>query len=129
MRDRNICAECARKSLVDCNLALFSPSKWARIWKERNKKAQEVKESLAKFNRMQREIDVLEKKSITLVEGEIAHISELEVKKQSAEQTGPKPEFFLFDVASEDFVLENFDWFGVDFGGTVAERSGNSQGF
>ena len=56
------CAECARKNLVDCNLALFFPSKWVRIWKERNKKAQKVKEAFVKFNRLQREIDILEKK-------------------------------------------------------------------
>ena len=56
------CAECARKNLVDCNLALFSPSKWARIWKERNKKTQEVKKAFVKFNRLQREVDVLGKK-------------------------------------------------------------------
>ena len=79
------CAECARKNLVDCNLALFSPSKWARIWKERNKKTQKVKEALVKFNRLQREIDALEKKSIILVESEIAHITELEAENQSAE--------------------------------------------
>ena len=123
------CAECARKSLVDCNLALFSPSKWARIWKERNKKAQKAKEALVKFNRLQREIDALKKKGIILVESEIAHISELEVEKQFAEQAGFKPENFLFDVVSEDFVFENFDWSAVDFGGTVAKRSGNSQSF
>ena len=68
-----------------------------------------------------------EKKCIALIEGEIAYISELEIGEQSAEQAGPKPENFLFDVASEDLVLENFDWFAVDFGGTAAKKSGNSQ--
>ena len=103
------CAECARKNLVDCNLALFFPSKWVRIWKKRNKKAQKAKKAFVKFNRLQREIDALGKKGIILVESEIAHISELEVEKQSAEQTGFKPEFFLFDVVSKDFVFESFD--------------------
>ena len=121
------CAECARRNLVDCNLAPFFPSKWARIWKERNKKAQKAKEAFVKFNRLQREVDALEKKGIVLVESEIAHISELEIEKQFAEQAGFKLEDFLFDVASEDFVFENFDWSAVDFGGTVAKKSGNSQ--
>ena len=120
------CAECARKNLVDCNLAFFFPSKWARIWKERNKKTQKVKEALVKFNRLQREVDTL-KKSIILVKSEIAHISELETEKQFAEQVGLKFENFLFDVASKDLVFENFDWSAVDFGGTVAKKSGNSQ--
>ena len=122
------CAECARKNLVDYNLAFFFPSKWVRIWKKRNKKTQKVKEAFVKFNRLQREIDVLEKEK-NLVESEIAYISELEIKKQSAEQAGLKFENFLFDVASENFVFENFDWFVVDFGGIVAKKSGNSQSF
>ena len=121
------CAECARKNLVNCNLAFFFPSKWARIWKERNKKAQKAKKVFVKFNRLQREVDALKKKGIILVESEIAHISELEIEKQSAEQAGFKFENFLFDVASENFVFENFDWSAVDFGGTVAKKSGNSQ--
>ena len=64
-----------------------------------------------------------------MVENEIAHISELETEKQFAEQIGFKPENFLVDVVSEIFVFENFYWFIVDFGGTVAKKSGNSQKF
>ena len=108
---------------------VFFPSKWTRIWKERNKKTQEAKKAFVKFNRLQREVDALKKKGIILVEGEIAHISELEIEKQSAEQAGLKPEDFLFDVVSKDFVFESFDWSAVDFGGTVAKKFGNSQSF
>ena len=70
-----------------------------------------------------------EKKNIILVEGEIAHISELETEKQFAEQAGLKFEDFLFNVASENLVFESFEWSAVDFGGTVAKKSGNSQSF
>jgi len=63
--------ECARKGSSDYNLSPFSPAKWIKIWNQRNQKAAEAKEALAKFTQLQREVEVLERKGIAIIEGEI----------------------------------------------------------
>ena len=65
------CVECARKDLLDYNLSPFSPAKQTKIWNQRNQKAAEAKEALAKFTRLQREVEVLERKGIAIVKDEI----------------------------------------------------------
>ncbi len=47
----NRCVEYARLG-YSCDLAPFSPAKWARIRKLRKEKAAEAKEALAKFTRL-----------------------------------------------------------------------------
>jgi len=119
------CVECARKGSSDCNLSPFSPAKWTKIWNQRNQKAAEAKEALAKFTRLQREVEVLERKGIAMVEGEIQNIEEAEQE----EQLGIiDPSDFLFDVSSEQVeVPDDFDWTGlVDVGGIDAGGPGSS---
>lgn len=120
------CVECARKGSSDCNLSPFSPAKWTKIWKQRNQKAAEAKEALAKFNRLQREVEVLERKGIEMVEGEIHNIEET-VEEEKSE--GLRPNEFPFDVSSEEVEFpENFDWSGlVDLNGIAVGGSGSSQ--
>jgi len=92
------CIECARKGSSDYNLSPFSPAKWTKIWNQRNQKAAKAKEALAKFTRLQREVEVLERKGIAMVEGEIQNIEETEQE----EQLGIiDPSDFLFNVSSE----------------------------
>jgi len=121
------CVECARKGLSDYNLSPFSPVKWTRIWNQRNQKAAEAKEALAKFNRLQREVEVLEKKGIEMVEGELQNIEEVE---QNERANAPDPSDFLFDVSSEQVEIPaDFNWSGlVDAGGIATAGSGSSQG-
>ena len=57
------CAECACKILVDCNLAFFFHPNRLVSGKNQIKKFQKVKEIFVKFNRLQREVDALEKKT------------------------------------------------------------------
>ena len=123
------CVECARKGSSDCNLAPFSPAKWTRIWKERNKKAQEAKEALAKFIRLQREVEELERRGIAIVEGEVQNIEDNEAS-EAKEQAFISPDDFLFNVSSEQVEVPlDFDFNGlVDVGGTTVEASGSSQG-
>ncbi len=90
--------ECAQKGLSDYNLSPFSPAKWIKIWNQRNQKAAEAKEALAKFTQLQREVEVLERKGITMVEGEIQNIEEMEQEEQL---DIIDPSDFLFNVSSE----------------------------
>jgi len=53
---------------------------------------------LAKFTRLQREVEVLERKGIAMVEGEIQNIEEM---KQEEQLDIIDPSDFLFDVSSE----------------------------
>jgi len=53
---------------------------------------------LAKFTRLQREVEVLERKGIAMVEGEIQNIEETEQEEQL---DIIDPSDFLFDVSSE----------------------------
>ena len=101
--------ECARKGATDCDLPPFSPAKWSRIWKKRNEKAKEAKEALAKFTRLQREVEALERKGIEIVEGTVADINDAEVEEapEATEASSPSPSDFLFNVASEELVLED----------------------
>ncbi len=71
------CVEYARLGYA-CDLAPFSPAKWARIEQQRILKAAEAKEALARFTRLQAEVEVLEKRKLEMVEGELRNIEELE---------------------------------------------------
>ncbi len=53
---------------------------------------------MAKFTRLQREVEVLERKGIAMVEGEIQNIEETEQEEQL---DIIDPSDFLFDVSSE----------------------------
>jgi len=68
--------ECARVS-YSCNLAPFSPTRWARIEKKRQEKAKEFKETFVKLNRLQVEVKALEKQKLKIVEGELRNIEEV----------------------------------------------------
>jgi len=54
------CVECARVG-YSYDLAPFLPARWARIEKKRQEKAKEFKEIFAKLNRLQVEVEALEK--------------------------------------------------------------------
>ena len=120
------CVECARVG-YSCDLAPFSPARWARIEKKRQEKAKEFKETFAKLNRLQVEVEALEKQKLEMVEGELRNIEEVEADEQA---TGPNLNDFLFDVSSEQVEISpDFDWDAlVDAGGIAAEGSGSSQG-
>jgi len=74
-------------------------------------------------------VDQLEKKRQELVKGELRNITDLETEESLA--GNPSSEDFLFNVGSEQLILEDeFDWNTLGFlpGGTVAEASGSSEG-
>ena len=117
------CVECARTGR-DCNLAPFSPAKWARLRRLREDKAKEAKAALAKWSRLQAEVELLEQKERKMVEGELENISDLEQEEGSS---GPRPDDILFDVGPETFSIESeFDWasIGFDPAGSVPEVVG-----
>lgn len=120
------CIECARKGR-SCDLAPFSPARWARIREQKEAKKKMADEALARFMRYNKEVTALEKQEREMVEGELKNIEEVEVDEQSVI---PNFDDFLFDVSSEQVeVPADFDWGGlVDAGGIVAEGSGSSQG-
>ena len=112
------CVECVRKGAANCNLSPFNPLKQARIQRQRNKKATEAREALAKLNQLQREVNALKKKALAIVKGEVAYIEELEILKNSF--GGPRPNDFLFNVSSEKLVLEdNFNQLFVNFNPSI----------
>ena len=101
------CVECIQKGAVDCNLAPFSPAKQTRIQRQRNKKAAKAKkaivafkESLAQYNQLQQEVDVLERKGLAIVEDKIAYIDKLEELENSS--GGLRPNIFCLTL-----VLKN----------------------
>jgi len=102
--DSDRCLECVRKA-VDCNLAPFSPARWARIQRQRAEKSSQVKDTISKLLRLQKELEVLEKKQTDMVEDEIQNISEME------EADTVHAPAVNFDVSSEQLEYSNdFDW-------------------
>ena len=76
------------------------------------------KESLARYNRLQQKVDVLERKGLAIVEDKIAHINKLEKLENSS--GGLRPNNFLFNVSSKKLVLEdNFNRLSVNFNPSV----------
>jgi len=123
------CVECIRTG-YQCDLAPFSTEQWLRLKRQRKQKSMEAREALAKWSRLQAEVDQLERKEQELVEGELRNIADLEADEATS-AGGPNTEDFLLDVESEQLVLEDdFDWSALGFvpGGTVAEASGNPEG-
>ena len=113
------CVECARCG-YSCDLAPFSPAKWSRLRRQREQKLQESREVLARFTRLQREVEVLEKKEREMVEGEMENIQELE--RDEAALSDLNSNDLLFDVSSEQIEFpEGFDWSAFPVGGTPVD--------
>ena len=119
------CVECARGAIV-CDLAPFSPVRWARIEKQRKEKSEAYKEAMAKAMRLHAEMEALEKMKLDMVENELQNIEEVEVDERLA---SIDPSNFFFDVSSEQIeVPPGFDFAGLtDIAGTAVEASGSSQ--
>ena len=120
----NKCVECARGAIV-CNLAPFSPVRWARIEKQRKEKSEAYTEAMAKAMRLHAEMEALEKMKLDMVEGELQNIEEVEMDERLV---SIDPSNFLFDIFSEQVnVPSDFDFAGlVDVVGTTVEASGSS---
>ena len=124
------CVECARAG-YSCDLAPFSPARWARVQRQRDAKLAEwkaaQKETHARMSRLATELEALERVQREMVEGELRNIDEVEADEQSAI---PDSNDFLIDVSSEQVEIPaDFDWTAlVDVGGIVAGGSGSSQG-
>ena len=110
-KDSDRCLECVRKA-CSCNLAPFSAAQWSRVQRQRAEKSSQVKETLSKLLRLQKELEALEQKSAHMVEDELRNITDLE------EEEATMPDINL-DVSSEQLEFStNFDWseFGVSSG-------------
>lgn len=110
-----------------CNLAPFSPARWARLRRQREEKLQQSNEALARFTRLQREVKVLEEKERLMVEGELENITDLEKDEEAVASLSSDD--FLFNVASEQLVLPSLvDWdaLGVSPGETAVRVTGSS---
>ena len=80
----------------------------------KEEKASEAKAALAKWSRLQAEVELLEKKESVMVEGELKNISDL--KTEESLQGGPSPGDFLFDVNLETLSLKTgFDCSNITF--------------
>ena len=99
------CVECARKS-YPCDLAPFSPARWARIRRQRDAKLQEWKDAQARVTRIAAELGLLEREEREMVEGELQNIEEVERDEQNAgPDKSPSVDDFLFDLSSEQVQL------------------------
>ena len=122
------CMRCTSKN-VECDLVPFSPAKWRRLQQARAKKAEQLEEALARVNRLHKEIRQLEKKSVQMVENEVASIEE-----QEQEEALPDLSSFPIDVSSEQVEFPpNLDWSPFAVGPlssveTAAEGPDSSQG-
>ena len=102
-KDSDRCLECVRKA-CSCNLAPFSAAQWTRVQRQRAEKSSQVKETLSKLLRLQKELEALERKSTSMVEDELRNITDLE------EEETKMPDID-FDVSSEQLEFStNFDW-------------------
>ena len=115
------CMRCSSKNL-ECNLVPFSPVKWRRLQVQRRQKDQEIKEALARLNRLQNEREELEKKSLNMVDNEVANIEDQEQDEAIAN-------IFPIDVVSETVDSPQLDWspFAAGPAETAVEASGSSQ--
>lgn len=93
-------------------MAPFSPVRWARIQKQRAEKSAQLKEMLARVVRLQKELEVLERKQSMMVEDELRNISEVESEEQTEDPVVPD---LLFDMESERLQFsDSFDWDSLD---------------
>ena len=121
----NKCIEYIRRN-YSCDLAPFSPTRQARLEKQRREKSREAKEALAKFTQLQAEVDALERKKEDIFTGKVQNIAKLE----QDEGIRPRPNNFLFDLPSKQLVVEdNFDQLSLHFSpsGTVRVGLGSSK--
>ena len=122
------CMRCTSKN-TECDLVPFSPAKWRRLQQARAKKAEQLEEALARVNRLHKEIRQLEKRSVQMVENEVANIEE-----QEQEEALPDLSSFPIDVLSEQVEFPpDLDWSPLAAGpfspaGIVAEGSDSPRG-
>ncbi len=122
----NRCIECARKGR-SCDLAPFSPARWARIREQKEEKKKKADEALACFMRYNKEVSALKKQEREMVEGELKNIDEVEADERLA---AINPDDFLFNVSSKQIEIpSDFDWSGFAGDGEITiGGSGSSQG-
>lgn len=82
-----------------CNLAPFSPTRWARLRRQREEKLQQSNKALARFTQLQREVKILEEKERLIVEGELENIKDPKRDKEAVASLSSND--FLFNITSE----------------------------
>ncbi|KAL8741030.1 MAG: hypothetical protein Q9190_006322 [Brigantiaea leucoxantha] len=101
--------KCARCVSVGCACDLApNPAAWERLEKERQRVFNESNEALAKFNRLQKQLVVLEERKRKIVDLELKNIEELE--REEEEQRVAAEAAPMFDVASETLTVPDLDW-------------------
>ena len=129
------CIECV-SSGKSCNLAI-PPSKLRRVYKERIRVRNKVREVKAKLYRIETRLRNLENEEEGLVNSEWSVIQSLEddkARKTEEKSKEPKDSDLPFDVLAENFHLPDTDWSPFAFGpldlsvpaGPVDENAGVS---
>ena len=124
------CLECVRLG-YGCDLAPFDPAKWRRLETTRKPLKQEASDALAKYTRLQRQIEFLEDEKREMMESELLNLEELEQKERSERPSNilanSLSDNFLVDVRSEQLEIPpDLDWLTGSLSGTAAEASGSS---
>ena len=116
--DSEKCVECVRGGKL-CDLAPLDTGRWKRLEEKRRKLKEELREAVAKQQRLLKQIDFVEGEQQGMIEDEFRNIDELEQSETSV----PDP---LIDVMSEQLVLPTLDgsWGSTSlapFDGTLAQ--------
>ena len=91
------CLECVRLE-YSCDLAPFDPVKWRRLKATRKRLRQEASDALAKFTRLQRQIEFLKDQKREMMKSKLKNIEELEQQEHSSSA-------MLNDFASSVFLM------------------------
>ena len=108
-KDCEKCVKCVRSGR-SCDLAPLNTARWRRLEEQRRKLKAELKESLAKQQRLLRQIDYVKEKQRVMMNEELRNIEKLKKTKQHVVD---KKVDSLIDVTSKQIVFFNdFDeWF------------------
>ena len=107
------CVKCVRSSRF-CDLVSLNTARWRRLKEQRRKLKTELKKSLAKQQRLLRQIDYVKEKQRVIMNEELRNIEKLKKTKQHVVDKNIDS---LIDVTSKQIVfLNDFDeWFFTSF--------------
>ena len=95
------CTECVK---VDrsCDLASLDTARWRRLEKQRQKLKSDLRDAIAKQQRLLKQIDFVEKEQRVMMNDELQNLKEIRIEKLVASLSN-----FLIDVISKQIVFSN----------------------
>ena len=111
--DENVdkCTKCVK---IDrsCDLTSLNIARWRRLKKQRQKLKSDLRDAIAKQQRLLKQINFVEKEQRVMMNDELQNLKEIRIEKLVASLSN-----FLIDVISKQIVFSNAlnDWVFISF--------------